>query len=77
MRRDDNGQRVLVLSRVEGVLQLRPHLKQQVEPPRKGKETKAEAGDERPTFIKVNLFAREEGKQELVLGGAAAAADLT
>ena len=62
MRRDDSGQRVLVLSRVEGVLQLRPHLKQQVEAPRKGKEPKAEAGEERPTFIKVRLHGRRVSK---------------
>eukprot|EP00891_Asterochloris_glomerata_P000829 jgi/Astpho2/829/Aster-00678 len=63
VRKADNGQRVLVLSRVEGVLQLRPHLKQQVETPRKGKETKAEAGDERPTFIKVEVRKRETERQ--------------
>ncbi len=62
VRKADNGQRVLVLSRVEGVLQLRPHLKQQVETPRKGKETKAEAGDERPTFIKVSPPASRGSK---------------
>ena len=68
MRRDEDGQRVLVLSRVEGVLQLRPHLKQQVEAPRKGREAKAEAGDERPTFVKVSLPARQASKNRCWVG---------